>query len=1014
VKKLNLTFIFCLAVYFLSAQDYLITFLGSGEINTVSTVVVENMTQGKSLTLNGSDILHLKSTVTEISDIIYNHTDGVQFYPNPMKEYSNMEFALTEGGVTNIELFDLAGRKLIQTQNYLNQGRHSYRITGVGNGIYVLKVTAGNYIFSGKLTSNRKTGELVKIEYQNSIPYKPIPLETKSANSEIIMQYNTGDVLKFTGTSGIYSTITTDIPKQSKTLAFTFIPCTDVDGNNYQVLQIGTQFWMSENLNVTKYNDGTNIPNGKDDLVRRAINYGAYRNYNDKESYATTYGRLYNWHAVNTGKLAPKGWQVPSDDDWSTLIAFMGGEGIAGGKLKATGSKWGSPNTGATNESGFTGLPGCKTGDTDGGYYNIGTHGLWWTSSGLTGNYKDYALSYLLSYDESSCDRGEEKKIDGLSVRCIRASNILGVNTISASSLTNNSAILGGYVTNDGWGSITERGICYTTNINPSITNNKIAIGNGFGNFNKTISGLIPNTTYYVRAYATNNTGTVYGNEVSFTTFTGTVTDIDGNIYNTVTIGSQVWMAENLKTTKFNDGAIIPNVTLDSDWGNLLSPGYCWYNNDVGNKNIYGGLYNWYAGNTGKLAPAGWHIPTKEEWRKLYNSVGYGLKESGSTHWLYNNTEATNNTGFTALPGGYRYNKYDGIGLMGYWLCYEPNSVFLLDELGTIMGIKFEGIMSLLSDTRTHGYSVRCIKDDTNVAIPTVNTMSATSITSTSAKVSCEITNIGGSSVLERGFYWGTSANPEINGEKLEIENGTGIGIFTSDLSALNPNTTYYIKAYATNSFGIAYSNQVSFSTTGETAGTVTDIDGNIYNTIAIGTQVWMVENLKTTRYKDGTNIPHITNDDVWALLTSSGYCWYNNNINNKNTYGALYNWEAVKTGKLAPQGWHVPTDVELIVLANYLGGEDIAGGKLKETGTSHWASPNTGANNDSKFSALPGGLRFFNGSFDGINLVGLWWSSSEKDTNDAWYRYLSNEDIRIDRNINGKMAGLSVRCIKD
>ena len=138
----------------------------------------------------------------------------------------------------------------------------------------------------------------------------------------------------------------------------------------------------------------------------------------------------------------------------------------------------------------------------------------------------------------------------------------------------------------------------------------------------------------------------------------------------------------------------------------------------------------------------------------------------------------------------------------------------------------------------------------------------------------------------------------------------------------------------------------------------VTDIDGNVYQTVTIGTQVWMVENLKTTRYIDGTAIPLDTNSSTWGGLTTPGYCWYNDSAIYGNTYGALYNWYAVNTGKLAPAGWHVPTDSEWTVLTTYLGGETVAGGKLKDTGTTYWQSPNTGATNASGFLALPGGFR--------------------------------------------------------
>jgi uncharacterized protein (TIGR02145 family) len=196
---------------------------------------------------------------------------------------------------------------------------------------------------------------------------------------------------------------------------------------------------------------------------------------------------------------------------------------------------------------------------------------------------------------------------------------------------------------------------------------------------------------------------------------------------------------------------------------------------------------------------------------------------------------------------------------------------------------------------------------------------------------------------------------------------------------------------------------------------TVIDADSNVYHTVNIGTQTWMVENLKTTKYNDGTTIPNVTDGTAWAVLTTPAYCWYKNDAaTNKATYGALYNWYVVNTSKLCPTGWHVPTDAEWSTLTTYLGGESIAGGKLKETGTTHWTSPNTGADNSSGFTALPGGIRIGNGTFDLIRYYGSWWSSSEVNKTRAWHRYVGYTDRFVSRTVNDSCEGLSVRCLRD
>jgi uncharacterized protein (TIGR02145 family) len=197
----------------------------------------------------------------------------------------------------------------------------------------------------------------------------------------------------------------------------------------------------------------------------------------------------------------------------------------------------------------------------------------------------------------------------------------------------------------------------------------------------------------------------------------------------------------------------------------------------------------------------------------------------------------------------------------------------------------------------------------------------------------------------------------------------------------------------------------------------VKDVDGNVYSTTEIGNQIWMAENLKTTHYKDGTAITLVSNNGDWFKLSTPGYCWYNNDeATYKNSYGALYNGYVVTTEKLCPTGWHVPTDAEWTTLTTYLGGESVAGGKLKETGLIHWRSPNTGATNEIDFTALPGGGRSGStGSFDYIRDYGYWWSSTEYASIYLWSRKMNYDDISVSRSNNqGKNMGFSVRCIKN
>jgi uncharacterized protein (TIGR02145 family) len=194
------------------------------------------------------------------------------------------------------------------------------------------------------------------------------------------------------------------------------------------------------------------------------------------------------------------------------------------------------------------------------------------------------------------------------------------------------------------------------------------------------------------------------------------------------------------------------------------------------------------------------------------------------------------------------------------------------------------------------------------------------------------------------------------------------------------------------------------------------DGDGNEYDTVVIGTQVWLDENLKTTKYRDGRPIQLITENTQWAQTTLAAYCWLNNYQGLKESYGALYNWNAAKLDFICPDGYHIPTIDEWNILINYLGGQEIAGGKLKETGTMFWLSPNTGATNESGFSARAGGVRYNDGGFMGPKDQGTWWTATPN-TNDeryAWRVSVKYSDAQVYTSHFPKTTGYSVRCIKN
>lgn len=306
-----------------------------------------------------------------------------------------------------------------------------------------------------------------------------------------------------------------------------------------------------------------------------------------------------------------------------------------------------------------------------------------------------------------------------------------------------------------------------------------------------------------------------------------------------------------------------------------------------------------------------------------------------------------------------------------------------------------------------------------------ITTVPVTDVLYTSAFSGGIINDDGGASILSKGICWNTASGPTTD-NKITVE-GNGSGSFESIMIGLSFGTTYYVRAYATNSQGTVYGNELSFIThvagvhfnQSLTYGSLADGEGNNYKTIQIGGQVWMAENLKSTKFNDGTAIPLEKIDLQWTNLTTPAYCWFNNNDTvYAGIYGAYYNWFSVNTGKLCPTGWHIPSDIEWQTLVDFLGGEHVAGSKLKEAGTNNWLSTNKGATNQSGFTALPAGLRgSIDGTFAGAGDYGGWWSTTEVSSGPfgaAWIRWIHGDTSVVVRNEIYKKDGFAVRCIKD
>lgn len=320
------------------------------------------------------------------------------------------------------------------------------------------------------------------------------------------------------------------------------------------------------------------------------------------------------------------------------------------------------------------------------------------------------------------------KLTDVDSIIFYRPAQLATITTHNVTNITSNSAVVEGTISSDGGGIITSRGFCWGTVINPTTADNIISNGSGTGYFINTLTGLSGGVTYYVRAYATNSAGTSYGNMKTFTTapstninYGGGVTDIDGNTYKSIIIGNQEWIAENLKVTTYNDGSSIPNVANSSQWNSLYSGAYRYYKDDKTTyASLYGAYYNWYAVNTGKLCPTGWHVPSDSEWMELIDFLqtdGHGGNEAvaikSTTGWLiYNGLDGngTDDYGFNAVGGGSvaGSGNFDGEKYYAYWW----SSTFYDSYTAWSTNVTFSTkIIQRSNLTKQFGYSVRCLKD---------------------------------------------------------------------------------------------------------------------------------------------------------------------------------------------------------------------------------------------------------------------------------------------------------------
>ena len=918
---------------------------------------------------------------------------------------------------------------------------------------------------------------------------------------------------------------------------------TDVDGNVYNTIQIGSQCWMKENLRVRHYANGSaidNMPSGNSDQYYSDMAL-ATKNITDTASVILLQG------------ACPDGWHIPTVAEWRTFMEVYGDEN----SFLHSQDEWGN----STNAFGYN----CSNWNywSDGGNYWLGAWRYRFSICDGT-----VELNYNSSYLPVRCVRGEGvslptvhlDSITGVSMRKVNynaevvssngldvlnrgicwattpnpttsnnyfscqaglnnvgtfsgtlstlnpgttyymrayATNYLGTtysneiefttlteqtdttvsfhlptvqtgypnSSITVYGITSTSAASGCWVTDNGGAEITEQGICWSTSPNPTIEDNYVSGSNYLTNLDSC-------TTYYVRAYAINIMGVAYGNELTFTTLCNnpmtsdgqpcadapTLTDIDNNTYNTVKIGNQCWMKENLRTTHFANGDNISGYST-FDLGTVATVGYRYTNIIQGQAIATTGPIGMQG-----VCPDGWHLPSYAEWKQLIDYVSGKSSYVCGTLSLNQYSDYDYNFGTArALSAGsgwmlqegwddecspsyeYSANNATGFSVIPTAEFTDGGNYALFAGIRSSINIQSHGAV-VLYRWNNENSAVRCVKGE-GATLPTVRTSAVGTVSDSTAVAGGEVTDEGSSSVTERGVCYSAWNTPTTDDAHLTSDDSTGS--FIINLTGLNPGTTYYVRAYAISSAGIAYGETVTFTTTGQQttgqdgqacpdAATLSDYDGNTYNTVQIGNQCWMRENLRTTHYADGVEIS--LNAASWSYETVDEASRFapNGDESNVPSYGYLYNWNAVMKGAnatianpsgvqgICPNGWHVPSDAEWTQLTDYLLGQsmyvcgdnsiakalaDSLGWQTSEVGCS--PGYNLSSNNTTGFAMRPAGEWRRNSSSFG-RYAKFWTATEGESSYSAFAREFTNMFSSFDTSpYFDKNDGYSVRCVK-
>lgn len=533
----NTLLLFAILFYFnVNSQITTINFNAVNFDVDIDSVLITKMYDCSSVIIYPPDSLILEIyQEEEPGSVLENlaNNNSMSVFPNPIDNLCYISFHVNQTSKSIIRLFDISGRLICLKEKKLFQGKHTFEISNLSKGMYVVDVKTGNDHFSDRIVSTADYNGSVNISY-NSFTINNRMKSKVLRNSYSHMIYEEGDVFMAKAWIGNHAKIKLFVPTQDTVIDFYFIECIDIENNIYPVVNIGEQLWMASNMVSKTFRNG--------DIIQTTEEIGVDINQEDNPVYYwdnhnfDVDGKLYTWYAANDYRgLCPSGWRIPRNEDWDELIEYLGGNENSGEKLKDKCMElWEYSNIPSNNSTGFSALPtGFRY--ANGVFEKEKEIVHYWTS---TENNENSAYRATLLYNQPYVDSYFNNKKHGFTVRCISSTTPV-ILTSQSQGVTHSSAIIGGSVVYNGGETVFERGVFWGTDSYPSQTGIQIIVGSGVGEFNETIVDLNPNTTYYYQAYAKNNIGIAYGKVLNFTTDVATPV-LTTNIITEITSNSAV------------------------------------------------------------------------------------------------------------------------------------------------------------------------------------------------------------------------------------------------------------------------------------------------------------------------------------------------------------------------------------------------------------------------------------------------------------------------------------------